>query len=146
MHDESDPASTDHLGTELHRAAEQWRESFRQEMELRGFAWHLGASGEVLAHLGPSGVSQAALTERMGLSKQAVQQLLDQLERDGVVRREPDPGDRRAKRIHLTELGRRDVAAGHDVRREIEARYRDRLGKKRFAKFEKALRKLGEAD
>ena len=40
---------------------------------------------------------RAALTARLGLSKQAVQQLLDQLESAGLVRREPDPADKRAK-------------------------------------------------
>ena len=31
--------------------------------------------------------------------------LLDRMERDGLVKREPDPNDRRANRIHLTQEG-----------------------------------------
>ena len=46
--------------------------------------------------------SQTALTAASGLTKQAVQQLLDQLETQGVLTRVPDPADRRAKRIALT--------------------------------------------
>jgi len=144
MIDDSDFASIDHIGIALHQAATEWRHSFRSEMAARGYPWHLNASGEVLAHLGPSGVSQTALTERMGLSKQAVQQLLDQLEADGVVRRETDPADKRAKRVVLTDLGLRDFAERNRVKREIEERYRDKLGKKLFAKLEKALRRLAE--
>lgn len=114
----------------------------RQEMAARGYPWHLGARGEVLAHLGPSGISQAALAERMGLSKQAVQQLLDLLEADGVVAREPDPADKRARRVVLTELGLKDFAERNKVKRAIEAEYRKRLGNKLFNKLERALAKL----
>jgi DNA-binding MarR family transcriptional regulator len=117
----------------------------QHEMAARGYPWHLVARGEVLAHLGPSGISQAALTERMGLSKQAVQQLLDLLEADGVIAREPDPIDKRARRVVLTELGRRDFAERNVVKRAIEADYRQRLGNKLFNKLEKALAKLAAA-
>ena len=146
MLDDNDLKSLDHVGVALHRAAEAWTAEFRAEMAARGFNWPLGASGEVLAHLGPSGVSQTVLTERMGLSKQAVQQLLDRLEADGVIRREADPADKRAKRVVLTELGRKDFAERNKVKRQIEERYRDKLGKKLFGKLDKALRKLREPD
>jgi DNA-binding MarR family transcriptional regulator len=116
----------------------------RQEMAARGYPWHLGARGDVLAHLGPSGISQTALTERMGLSKQAVQQLLDLLEADGVLRRDPDPADKRARRVVLTDLGLTDFAERNKVKRAIEADYRNRLGDKLFNKLEKALAKLAE--
>jgi DNA-binding MarR family transcriptional regulator len=95
-----------------------------------------------LAHLGPSGISQAALAERMGLSKQAVQQLLDLLEADGVVAREPDPADKRARRVVLTELGLKDFAERNKVKRAIEADYCKRLGDKLFDNLEKALAEL----
>ncbi len=127
----------------LAAAAATLREQFRHDMARQGFLWHLNASGEVLAHLPPDGISQAALTASMGLSKQAVQQLLDQLELAGVVRREPDPADRRAKRVVLTDLGRRDRAAHREVLAEIEDRAREKIGKKLFGKLEKALKKLG---
>lgn len=144
--DENDAATLDHVGIELVRAADAWRSMFRGEMARRGFTWHLGASGEVLAHLGPSGISQTLLTERMGLSKQAVQQLLDQLEAVGVIRREPDPADKRAKRVTLTELGLTDFAERNRVKRELEERYREKLGKKLFGKLQKALRELAATD
>jgi DNA-binding MarR family transcriptional regulator len=139
-----DLRTIDHIGVALWRAALDWRRRHSEEMATRGFPWHLGARGEVLAHLGPSGISQAQLTERMGLTKQAVQQLLDLLETDGVLVREPDPGDKRARRIVLTDLGLRDYAERTKVKRLIEAEYKERLGKKLFAKLQKALALLAE--
>jgi DNA-binding MarR family transcriptional regulator len=127
----------------LTSAAADARRAFRNDMAARGFPWHLNASGDVVAHLPPGGLSQAALVASMGLSKQAVQQLLDQLEAAGVVRREIDPADRRARRVVLTELGLRDRAEQKQALARLEADVRDRLGKKLHGKFEKALRKLG---
>jgi DNA-binding MarR family transcriptional regulator len=141
-----DLTTIDHIGVALWRAAQDWRRSMTTELATRGFPWHLGARGEVLAHLGPSGISQTELTERMGLSKQAVQQLLDLLETDGVIARIPDASDKRARRVELTELGLRDYAERTKVKRMIEDAYREKLGKKLFGKLEKALAKLASDD
>jgi len=132
----------DDLLTRLTSVATDARRDFRQQMAAEGFAWHLNASGEVLSHIPPEGISQSALTQSMGLSKQAVQQLLDQLEGSGVIHRQTDATDRRARRIVLTDLGLRDLAAQKQVRRQLEEMARDRLGKKLLGKFEKALKRL----
>ena len=138
--------SIEHIGIALWRAARDWRLRMGAEMAARGFPWHQTASGEVLAHLGPSGLSQTTLTARMGLSKQAVQQLVDQLEADGVVRREADPEDRRAKRVLLTELGLRDFAERNTVKLLIQAQYRERLGPALFDALDQALAALAAPD
>jgi DNA-binding MarR family transcriptional regulator len=52
-----------------------------------------------------------------GQHKQVVGTLVDELERLGYVRREPDPNDRPAKLIVPTELGLRQMA--HDPRRHL---------------------------
>ena len=140
--DDPDLITIDHVGVALWRAAIAWRRRLREEMAARGYPWHLGARGEVLAHLGPSGRSQATLTESMGLTKQGVQQLLDQLEADGVVRRVGDPQDKRARRIELTDLGLADYAEQTRVKRMIEADYRGRLGPRLFDDLVKALERL----
>lgn len=142
--DDDDLASIDHIGLALWRAAHQWRSRMRDELAARGYPWHQSAAGEVLAHLGPSGISQAVLTERMGLSKQAVQQLVDQLEAQGVVDRVPDPADGRAKRIVLTALGLADFAERNRVKRAIEQQYREKLGAEAFEALQTALAKLAE--
>jgi DNA-binding MarR family transcriptional regulator len=140
--DDSDEAAIDHIGLWLWRAAMDWRGRMRAEMAVRGYPWHSEARGEVLAHLGPAGISQSELTTRMGFTKQAVQQLIDQLAEDGVVHRLPDPHDKRAKRIELTELGLRDLAERNRVKRGIEDAYRQKLGDRRYKRLEKALRRL----
>lgn len=142
MLDDKQAAATEHVGIALWRAALAWREEMRAEMVARGFPWHQGAAGEVFAHLGPSGRSQSQLTAAMGISKQAVQQLIDQLEAQGVVRRVTDSKDARAKRIELTELGLKDHREQIEVKALIEARYRKRIGAADFDVMMRALQQL----
>ena len=54
----------------------------------------------------PEGVSQASVTDFLGVEHPTAVRILDGLESLGHVRREPAPNDRRAKLIVLTDLGR----------------------------------------
>jgi DNA-binding MarR family transcriptional regulator len=42
-------------------------------------------------------------------------QLLSRMERDGIVRREPDPADRRSSLISLTDQARANLPAGREI-------------------------------
>ena len=142
MLDENGTSSKTLFGT-LAQLATAWRDRYRQEMARRGFPWHLSAVGDLLDHLPAEGTSQAALTASTGLTKQAVQQSLDQLEKHGVLRREPDPTDKRARRVVLTELGLRNLKERQVVLAEIEDNAKAALGKKGARKLRKSLRELG---
>ncbi len=48
------------------------------------------------------GCTQSELAETMEMEKGSAGRLIDRLEDNGFVVREPDPADRRVKRIHLT--------------------------------------------
>lgn len=52
------------------------------------------------------GVSQSELIKRLGVQPPTVTGALQRLERAGIVRREPDPENRRISRVYLTEKGR----------------------------------------
>lgn len=66
--------------------------------------------------------TQAALAESIGADKTRIIGVLDDLQRRGLIQREPDPGDRRARVLSLTEDGRRvREAAQTDIRRMEEA-------------------------
>jgi DNA-binding MarR family transcriptional regulator len=71
-----------------------------------------------LTHLArrPAG-TQLELAGAIGYDKTRLIGLLDALEAEGLVTREPDPADRRARRVGLTAAGRRrQSAAQADVR------------------------------
>jgi DNA-binding MarR family transcriptional regulator len=72
----------------------------------------------VLSHLArqPAG-TQLALAEAIGYDKTRLIRLLDELESDGLITRTPDPADRRARTVRLTQAGEaRHAAARADVR------------------------------
>ncbi len=60
------------------------------------------------------GVRQGALVDALGVEAPSLVPLLNQLERAGLVERRPDLIDKRAKTLHLTEIGR-DLAARAEV-------------------------------
>lgn len=61
------------------------------------------------------GCSQTELADMMEVERATAGRLLDRLEENGLVRREPDPEDRRIRRVYPTELALRDQAAMRDV-------------------------------
>ncbi|MBT2401794.1 MarR family winged helix-turn-helix transcriptional regulator [Streptomyces sp. ISL-100] len=67
--------------------------------------------------------TQAALAEAIGTDKTRIIATLDQLQESGLISRTPDPADRRARLLSITEAGRK-------VRRSAQAGIRaneDRL-------------------
>jgi DNA-binding MarR family transcriptional regulator len=88
--------------------------------------------------------TQLALAREIGYDKSRLIGLLDELERDGLLTREPDPGDRRAKIVKLTATGRsRQAAAQRDIRR-MERRLLRGLDAAEVAGLRKSLARLGE--
>lgn len=77
---------------------------------------HMG----IFPHLDLDGTRIGELARRMEVSKQAVSQLVDDLERADMVTRRPDPDDARARRVELTDAGRRSMLEGLEVLRSIE--------------------------
>lgn len=58
----------------------------------------------VLAHLSRGdGLTQSDLADQLDLGRVAIGGLIDRLEKNGLVRRVPDPSDRRVNRIYLDE-------------------------------------------
>jgi DNA-binding MarR family transcriptional regulator len=144
LDDLSYPAPIDHIGWRLWRLAWAWKARFEAEMVGLGHTWFGEARSAVLAHLGPKGTPQSSLPGRMGLTKQAVQQLVDGLVEDGIVERRPDSDDRRGRIIALTPAGLSVMADAETVKRRIEADYRDLLGAGRFDALSRALDELHE--
>ena len=59
--------------------------------------------------------SQAAMASRLGIDRTVMTYLLDDLEAASLVQRQPDPADRRSRRVIATDHGR-DVLADREAR------------------------------
>lgn len=91
------------LGYLINRAARAFAN--RLATELRPFDVGIG-QWAVLLHLwGNDGMTQAQLARRVAIEQPTMVRTIDRMERDGLVARTPDPNDKRATRITLTERG-----------------------------------------
>lgn len=76
-----------------------------------------------------NGITRAAeLARVLGVSRQAIQQQINELERDELVTQIPDPEDRRANRIVFSERGSRLINAALTTLRSAEQSLAMRLG------------------
>jgi DNA-binding MarR family transcriptional regulator len=66
--------------------------------------------GQLLCVLMPQPYGMSELGAMLGLAKSSLTGLVDRTERNGLVRREPDPRDMRAVRVALTRQGSRLAA------------------------------------
>ncbi|MFT4706054.1 MAG: DNA-binding MarR family transcriptional regulator [Bradymonadia bacterium] len=78
-------------------------------------------------HIDFEGTRLTELALRLGVSKQAVGQLVNELVEMGAFERVPDPDDGRARLVRFAR-GKDAVVAGLEVLLEVEAELRDRLG------------------
>lgn len=131
----------DHIGWTLWQATQAWRREFVAAMAAAGHSWFAQARGNLLVHIGPGGARQGDLAEKAGLTKQAVQQFVDELVADGIVRRSPDETDARARRITLTPAGEAAMRDADRIKLQIEAAWRARLGSDAFDQLEALLRR-----
>ena len=83
----------------------------------------------------PAGSRLTELAERAQTTKQAMGQLVDALERGGYVERVPDPADRRAKQIRLTERGWAVHERGGEIVAELQTAWADILGAGKLAQL-----------
>ena len=115
-----------------------------QAVQENGFddlnAPHLSA----LLWPGPDGLRPSELAARMRVTKQALNYLLRDLERMGYVELQPDPSDRRARLIELTDRGRSLVPVIRGAVADAQRAWEAELGEERFARLIEILVDLNE--
>jgi DNA-binding MarR family transcriptional regulator len=120
------PGRTD-LATLLH-AAYAAEHDVETKLGAIGLSLAKLAALKALAEAGES-LPLSQLAERLSCVKSNITQLVDRLEADGLVQREPDAKDRRTKLATLTPAGRKSCreglkvqqAAEHDLLRKLTA-------------------------
>lgn len=93
------------FGMRLLWTARVWRRAVDKVLAEHGLSEATALPLTVLYRLG-DGVRQGVLADRVGVEGPSLVRLLDQLQATGLIERQEDPADRRAKIIYLTEAGR----------------------------------------
>ena len=93
-------------------------------------------------HLDLAGTRQTELARRLGVSKQAVNQLVAELEAMEVLERVPDPVDRRATLVRFRHARGRTILDGLAVLGELERELTRDLGAPRLRGLHRTLAAL----
>jgi DNA-binding MarR family transcriptional regulator len=125
------------------------------DLSLRAYRWfqdgllaRLAAAGwpeitrgqsNVFGHLERDGTRPIELARRMGITRQAVHQTVQELVELGFVELAPDPASRRAKLVVLTPRGRRLVADARAIFRQLEDTLAARIGRRGVDELRRAL-------
>lgn len=130
-----DPA----LAAAILRVASQLVDGIQAGMAQRSFDDVRPVHGFAFARLSGAPTTAAELATHLGVTKQAAAQLVDHLVEHGYLRREPDPTDRRARLLVLTERGHACTAAADQAAGEVVQHWRDQLPQPQFELLQQAL-------
>ena len=83
-----------------------------------------------------------AIASTPRLSKQATNDMLRELERQGYLERHPDPSDGRARIIQLTPRGKALDGAVWKAGRDVEQAWKEQFGDAEWTRFNDVLDKL----
>lgn len=148
----SDSRATDDPGGELPRyvgamlrVVWQWvRDEMYAGVVAAGYDDLNAAHVALWRHPGLDGLRPSQLADHVGITKQSVNDLLGDLERQGYLRRVADPADGRARVIRLTSKGWRLAETIYCEARAAQLRIAEILGPRRYAQLHSSLELLTE--
>lgn len=132
------------IGARLRLAAERSHALLYARLRDAGYSDLRPAHFALFQFPGPHGVRPVELAARLGMTKQALTPLLNDLERFGYLERRPAQDDGRGRVLWLTERGLAFVGAIKEIVTGIEAEWSERLGADRFATLRETLQELTE--
>jgi DNA-binding MarR family transcriptional regulator len=97
------------------------------------------AHASVFLNLDAEGTRMVTLAQRAGVSRQAISQLVRDVQAAGYIAVEPDPDDGRATRVRLTERGVAFCLQVADVARDLDRRWESLLGAEELDRLRGAL-------
>jgi len=96
----------------------------------------------VLTQLCAEGVKAKHLPRRLSMSKQAVSQILASLEEEGLISRDVDPDDKRARVINFTADGFKAVSGALEAAMKVERELASDLGLEPTLTLKRSLKTL----
>lgn len=130
----------------LEIASEAAYVAFRADMVEAGYGDIRPNHGCVFRFVHEDGMRLTELATLASMTKQSVGEIVDDLVERGYVERVPDPGDRRAKLIRLTEQGETVQAAALEIFAALEKRLGERYGSDRLGDLRALLEEIVTAE
>ena len=108
------------FGILLMLASQEFVIELREALARQGFEDQGRSDGYVFRALGAQPMTTSELADRLEISKQGAAQIVDDMERRGLVERHPDPSDGRARLLHLSDKGRAALTAARRFHQRFE--------------------------
>jgi DNA-binding MarR family transcriptional regulator len=121
-------ADTQHLNRMLLGAFRALDAQVDAALEARGASDLSPRHATAILLVDRKGVRLTDMADRAGITKQAMMQVVNDLEGKGLVKRSPDPKDARAKIVSLTAKGQKERAEAGRAVAAAEQRIKRRLG------------------
>lgn len=128
-------AEPHHIGQLLAQTTRHFQAELFRRLEAAGLEGIRLPHTHVSAYIKADGSRLTELARDARMTVPAMLELVDDLERLGYAERHPDPADRRAKLVRMTDSGWAAMRAGRKVIMELEADCERALGKRRWAEF-----------
>ncbi len=127
------------LGLLLRLVHQHWTQDVEAALEEAGYGDIRPPHANVFTFIRPKGIQVSELTRLAHVRKQTMTQAVEELERLGYIERRPDPNDRRARLVFLTERGRgvRPIAVA--TGRLVDQRWSDIAGSQEIEGLKQAL-------
>jgi DNA-binding MarR family transcriptional regulator len=119
---------------------------FERELAQSGYGDIRPTHGCVFRFVREQGMRLTNLSEMAGTTKQSCGEMVDDLVDLGYVERIPDPADRRAKLIRLTDKGAEAQRIGFGLFGDLEARWAERYGAGRMEALRDLLEEIAAAE
>jgi DNA-binding MarR family transcriptional regulator len=133
------------IGALLRVPAQAIQRRIIRELNARGFDGLTMPHMAVLQFPGPDGVRPGTLAERAGMSKQAMNRLLQSLELLGYIVRSDAPDEGRARIVRFTKRGRAAYSKVLAILSDIERDWSAELGPEDFARLKELLFRVWES-
>ena len=121
-----------HIGQLLVQLTRLFQTELFERLVAAGLTDARVAHTHVTAYISAEGSRLTELAAQARMTLAAMSELVDDLQRLGIVERRPDPRDGRAKLICLTDAGWEAMRVARDAISEIEAGYGEVVGRERF--------------
>ena len=135
---------SDHIGRDLLPLADVLHARVFAELARRGFDDVRFGHQAVFINIDDEGSTLTELAARAKISKQAMHELVNDLEARGYVERIPSPVDGRSKLIRTTDKGERSIEAAWRAIEQVEREWTEILGAGGLEKLRSYVRKINE--
>ena len=132
------------IGRLFQRAARAYSELALEKLKAHGHDGLTLFHTTLISNLDLEGTRITSLAQRAGVTKQAMGQVVMELQERGYIETLDDPGDKRATLVKFTQQGWQFLQDAYRVKLEIEAEYTHILGKEQMEQLWQLLQTLLE--